>query len=201
MITHVFFDIGGVLGSNAWDHDQRQRAVTKFGLDERTFADRHQASIGALEEGRMSLDEYLDTTVFDRPRSFTPGVFRAFMREQSVPLPESIVVVRTLRARDAVRLFTLNNESAELNAFRIGHFGLRNLFDAFLTSCYLGARKPSPVIYERALGIAQADPATSVFVDDRPENLAPAAAMGMRTILFRNAAQLSAELRALGLID
>ena len=32
-ITHVFFDIGGVLGTNAWDHEQRARAAERFGLD------------------------------------------------------------------------------------------------------------------------------------------------------------------------
>ena len=79
---------------------------------------------------------------------------------------------------------TLNNESAELNRYRIDHFGLRGLFDAFLTSCWLDVRKPTHNIYQRALGIAQADPSASLFVDDREQNLAPARALGMRTIPF-----------------
>jgi len=32
-IRHIFFDIGGVLGSNGWDREQRQSAVERFGLN------------------------------------------------------------------------------------------------------------------------------------------------------------------------
>ena len=31
--THVFFDIGGVLGTNGWDTEQRASAAAEFGLD------------------------------------------------------------------------------------------------------------------------------------------------------------------------
>ena len=63
-ITHVFFDIGGVLGSNGWDHEQRERAASHFGLDLADLTERHQETVGTLEAGRMSLDEYLDCVVF-----------------------------------------------------------------------------------------------------------------------------------------
>jgi hypothetical protein len=32
-ITHVFFDIGGVLGTNGWDRHERAKAVSRFALD------------------------------------------------------------------------------------------------------------------------------------------------------------------------
>ena len=40
-ITATFWDVGGVLLSNAWDRAQRQRALESFGLDEAEFNDRH----------------------------------------------------------------------------------------------------------------------------------------------------------------
>ncbi len=35
-LTHVFFDIGGVLATNGWDREQRARALQKFGIEART---------------------------------------------------------------------------------------------------------------------------------------------------------------------
>ena len=43
-------------------------------------------------------------------------------------------------------------------------------------------------------------PARTVFVDDRLQNLNPAASLGVKTILFESAGQLRADLRALGLV-
>ena len=63
-------------------------------------------------------------------------------------------------------------------------FGLRNIFTAFFTSCWMGALKPSRRIYERALGIAQAQAASSLIIDDRERNLETARQLGMQTISF-----------------
>jgi putative hydrolase of the HAD superfamily len=95
---------------------------------------------------------------------------------------------------------TLNNESDELNRHRIAKFGISQIFEAFLSSCWLGVRKPTQKFYERGLGIAQANPETSLFVDDRQQNLTPAANLGMSCIQFTSVTQLRSDLgRVLGL--
>ena len=190
----VLFDVGGVLGSNGWDREQREAAVEHFHLDPEDFQYRHEETVGALEAGQISLDEYLDVTVFCEGRSFSKDEFRRFMFEQSVAWPDSIAVARELADSAIVRMATLNNECAELNEYRIEHFGLADIFPTFFTSCWLGTRKPTHEIYERVLGMTQADPARTLFIDDRVQNLRPAEALGMRTMLFRNAAELRKEL-------
>ena len=195
-IELVLFDVGGVLGSNGWDREQRDAAIEHFGLDGEDFQYRHEETVGALEAGQISLDEYLDLTIFCEPRSFTRGDFRAFMFAQSIAWPDSIAVARELARTSSVRMATLNNESAELNVHRIRAFGLGDIFPTFFTSCWLGVRKPTHEIYARVLGMTQADPTRTLFVDDRTQNLTPAAALGMRTIHFRNAEQLLADVRA-----
>ena len=202
-IDQVFFDIGGVLGSNGWDREQRAVAVEKFALDSDDFQYRHEETVGAFESGQISLDEYLDVTVFWQPRAFSRDDFKRFMFSLSTPWADSLDVVRRLRQRirgrpTRVRMATLNNESRELNEYRIRYFGLCELFDVFFSSCWLGVRKPTRQIYERVLGMTQADPASSVFVDDREQNLAPARALGMQTIHFTSADQLSRSLAGLG---
>jgi putative hydrolase of the HAD superfamily len=196
-IELVLFDIGGVLGSNGWDREQRAAAIEHFGIDAEDFQYRHEETVGALEAGMIGLDEYLDVAIFCAERSFTREAFKAFMFQQSKAWPESIAIARELAAR-GVRLATLNNESEELNVHRIETFGLRDIFPVFFTSCWLGVRKPTHAIYTRVLGMAQTDPAKTLFIDDRLQNLSPAAALGMQTIHFQSAAQLRGDLAAVG---
>jgi putative hydrolase of the HAD superfamily len=93
---------------------------------------------------------------------------------------------------------TINNESAELNQYRLELFGLRDIFITFFSSCWVGTLKPARRIYEAALAMSQAEAADSVFIDDRERNLEPARALGMRTIRFTDAPGLRQELAAMG---
>ena len=193
-VHHIFFDIGGVLGSNGWDKEQRQRAVERFHLDADDFQWRHEDLIGEWEEGRITLDEYLDIAVFHTERDFSRSAFIRFMLDQSVPNPETVAIARELAGMSRFRMMTLNNESEELNAYRIIEFGLAPIFEAFISSCYLSVRKPFRRFYNRALGIAQCEPSRSLFIDDRQQNLTPAQSMGMNVILYKSAPQLRADL-------
>jgi putative hydrolase of the HAD superfamily len=197
-ITHLFFDVGGVLGTNGWDHEQRQAAFAHFGIDPAEFEDRHREIVASLEAGRATLDEYLAITVFYKARSFSQGDFKAFVLSLSKPDAAAIAIARDLARSGRWRLATLNNESEELNRHRIRLFGLAEIFGAFFTSCWLGTTKPARRIYDLALAMSQAEPAASVFVDDRERNLATARSLGMQTVLFTGAEKLRGDLAALG---
>lgn len=197
-VRYLFFDIGGVLATNAWSSAQRRNAVERFGLDLAEFEQQHRDAVGTFEQGRMTLDEYLDATVFYRERAFTREEFVSFMRAESRPDERTIALARRLAATGRYRLMTLNNESLDLNLHRIERFGLRDIFGAFFSSCWLGSAKPSRRIYELALGISQARPDQAVFIDDRSPNLVPADALGMTTIHFTTGDRLAGQLAALG---
>jgi putative hydrolase of the HAD superfamily len=182
-VTHVFFDIGGVLGTNGWDREQRSVAKAQFQLSE-DFDSRHGEVVAEWEIGRLTLDEYLDFTVFHAPRDFTREEFVGAMLALSQPFQASIDAATRVAEAKKAKLFTLNNEPEALNVYRIERFGLRSIFEGFLSSCWLGIRKPSPLIFERALGIAQVQAADALFVDDREQNLIPARKLGMRVHLF-----------------
>jgi putative hydrolase of the HAD superfamily len=199
-LTHVFFDIGGVLGTNGWDREQRARALQKFSLEDEDFEHRHHQVVSEFETGAMSLEEYLDVTVFYTPRLFSREDFELHMLSLSEPNAYTIQVAKHVAASGRVRVMTMNNESAVLNAYRIERFGLTSIFSAFLSSCWMGVRKPSRVFFERALGIAQADPGSSLLIDDRDQNIAPAAALGMNTIHYQNPESLARELAQYGVL-
>jgi len=199
-LTHVFFDIGGVLGTNGWDREQRSHALQKFSIEDEDFEHRHHQVVGEFETGAMSLEEYLDVTVFYTPRLFSREDFELYMLSLSEPNPYALEIVKHIAAAGRVRLMTMNNESAVLNVYRIERFGLKNLFTAFLSSCWLGLRKPQRMFFERGLAIAQAEAGSSLLVDDREQNLAPAATIGMHTIHYKNPESLAKELSQYGVL-
>jgi putative hydrolase of the HAD superfamily len=196
-ITALFFDIGGVLLTNGWDRTERMAAAKKFKLDWNDFEERHELVLHAFEVGDLGLEQYLDRVIFWRPRDFTREEFRDFIEAQSQALPGTMDLLARIAAGQQYLISSLNNESREMNAYRIEEFHLRDYFDVFLSSCYLGVRKPDAAIYQAALSITQRKGEECVFVDDRALNLECARELGMRTIQFKDAAQLEKELRAL----
>jgi putative hydrolase of the HAD superfamily len=120
------------------------------------------------------------------------------MLAQSKPHGSTLDFARRLAASGAAVLFALNNESRELNEHRIEAFGLREIFTAFLSSCYLGVAKPSSRIFRLALDLVQTEPESCVFVDDREVNLEAARRTGIRTFHYRNLAGLRADLERVG---
>jgi putative hydrolase of the HAD superfamily len=197
-ISALFWDIGGVILSNGWDASARAEAVRRFSLDPVDFDERHRRAEDEFETGKLSLEAYLDRTVFFRERPFAREQFKNFVFAQSRENKETRVVLDELTATHRYFLATLNNDSEELNGYRINKFDLTRNFAAFFTSCYLRVRKPEPRIYQLALGITQRGPEECIFIDDRPANLEPAKALGMTTILFRSAAELRASLAESG---
>ena len=194
---HIFFDIGGVLGSNGWDSEQRGRAVKRFGLDAEDFEWRHKEVVAQWEEGRITIDEYLDIAVFCARRSFSREEFIEFMYSQSIPDEATIGIARALSRQAGYTMMTMNNEAEELNTHRIEKFGISQIFEAFLSSCWLGVRKPIPRFYNRGLGIAYAEPESSLFIDDRPQNIISASTLGMNVVHFKSATQLRSDLERL----
>jgi putative hydrolase of the HAD superfamily len=97
------------------------------------------------------------------------------------------------------RLATLNNESRELNDFRVQAFGLRDYFDFFICSGYAGEMKPGRAIYRTALEVSGAPAAETLFIDDKQENCEVARALGMQAIHFTSPAALRSSLTEFGI--
>jgi putative hydrolase of the HAD superfamily len=195
-IRALFWDVGGVLLSNAWDHEERELAVTRFLLDKAEFEARHKELAPAFEEGGISLDDYLNQSVFYRDRTFTRGDFKGFLFSLSKPNPQVLEIARGLRGK--YFMGTINNESRELNQYRIQTFGLAGFFELFVSSCFVGMRKPDERIYRLALDLSQHAAEDCCFIDDRPGNIEGASRVGMKALLLKDAGQLRRDLQGLG---
>lgn len=197
-IRAIFWDVGGVLLSNAWDRTQRMTTLEHFHLDEAEFHDRHEMVVSSFERGKITLDEYLDRTVFYRTRPFTRDEFRDFMYSLSQPFPEVLSFAQALSDSDKYFMGTINNESRELNYYRMEKYGLRKIFRLFVSSCFVGFRKPEGDIYRLALETTQIPAEACCFIDDRALNLECATKLGMKTIEMQKVDQLRADLVKLG---
>ena len=166
-ITHMFSDIGGVLLTNGWDRHMRRDAAASFALDLEDLNDRHKMSFDTYEQGKLDLDTYLNQVVFYKERPFIREDFKEFMFAQSMPKVEMINLVSGLKWKHRLKTAAISNEGRELTIYRIQKFDLTALFDFFVSSCFVHFRKPDVDMYRIALDISQADPARSVYIDDR----------------------------------
>jgi putative hydrolase of the HAD superfamily len=187
--------VGGVLLTNGWDSSERAAVLERFKLDRAVFEARHIAPYRAWEIGSIPIEAYLDATVFYESRSFTHEEFFAAICAGSKLLPDGAMeILEELAASDQCLVGALNNEARETNEFRFERFGLRKFFKVELSSCYLGLRKPDAAIFQRALEILGRPAERILFIDDRAENVAGAAAAGMKAVLFAGAEPLRREL-------
>jgi putative hydrolase of the HAD superfamily len=195
----ILFDVGGVLLTNGWDHGERAAAVEKFHLDAADLDARHEKVFADWDRGAITMDDYLNSTVFYEPRSFSREEFSAFVLSQSRVLPDgALPILKELAAAGNYLLGALNNEARETNDYRFKTFGLRNYIDVALSSCYLGLRKPEEAIFRLAIDVMGSKPERILFIDDRQENVDAAKAQGMVTIRFQGADALRSELNELG---
>jgi putative hydrolase of the HAD superfamily len=197
-IRALFWDVGGVLLTNAWDRKERAKAFEHFHLDPDEFQSRHELVVSSFERGKISLDEYLARTVFYRERPFRADEFRKYMFTLSQPFPDVLQFARGLADTGRYLMATINNESRELNNYRIETFGLWQIFRLFVSSCFVGLRKPEVDIYRMALEMTHIPAEACCFIDDRALNLECAAQLGMHTIQMQGLEQLRAELGKLG---
>jgi len=198
-ITALFLDIGGFLLTNGWDHKIRARAVDKFGLDYDEMNERHHLTFDTYEEGKLSLDEYLNRTVFYEKRSFSQQEFKSFMYAQSQPYPEMIGLIGGLKTRHGLRIAAVSNEGRELTTYRVQQFKLSAFIDIFVSSCFVHYRKPDADIYRIALDIAQARPDQVVYIDDRAMFVEVARGLGIQGILHKDYETTQKALEIIGL--
>lgn len=198
-ITTLFLDIGGVLLTNGWDHNIRKHAAEIFDLDYNEMNERHHLTFDTYEEGKLSLDEYLNRVVFYQERSFSREEFKQFMYDQSKPYPDMIEMIRGLKAQYNLRVAAVSNEGRELTSYRVQQFKLGTFMDFFVSSCFVHYRKPDEDMYRIALDISQAKPEQVIYIDDREMFVEVARGLGITGITHTSHDATRKSLEGLGI--
>jgi putative hydrolase of the HAD superfamily len=197
----ILFDVGGVMLTNGWDHNERKVVIEQFSLDREAFEARHEKPNDAWERDTITISGYLKETVFYEPRAFTEADFLEAMKAVSVPIASTAIpVVKDLAATSEYLVGTLNNESRYLHEYRMEEYGITPYLNLQLCSAYLGMRKPDADIYRRAIDILGVPAARILFIDDRKGNADAAAAQGMTAIQFTGEDSLRARLKELEIL-
>jgi putative hydrolase of the HAD superfamily len=196
-IRTVFWDVGGVILTNGWDHVERKRVLSRLGVNLEQYEELHERANYYWERGLITAQEFFMQTVL-RPNpklNLTFDVLWPQVCAQSKVLhPECLDMLSELKQMRRFRVATLNNESRELNEHRLNAFKLRSLFDYFICSGYVHEMKPEAGIFRSAIDISGFPAQSALFIDDNEANCEAAAALGMETIHFQSPAQLRASL-------
>ena len=201
-IRTIFWDVGGVILSNGWDPGQRRRVLGRLGVDLEAYEEMHDRANYYWERGLITAEEFFMQTVL-RPNAKLNLTFDLLWKqvcaESKVLHPECLDILADLKATGRYRLATLNNESPELNEYRLDAFKLRSLFDYFICSGYVHEMKPSAGIFHSAIDISGFPAGSALFIDDKQPNCEAAEALGMSTIHFKSPDQLASALAEYGI--
>lgn len=113
------------------------------------------------------------------------------------PILPVVAILKKLKAA-SYPLYGLSNWPAEKFAPLREEYSFFELFDEIVISSDLKLIKPDPAIYQVLLLKINKPAEECIFIDDSEVNTRAAEKLGLRTIVFRSASQLKADLSALG---
>jgi putative hydrolase of the HAD superfamily len=162
-----------------------ERAAAGFGAEIGYYLAHHLD--GRDREALEDLRDRCATALMDELD--LPGLDHATARRamldslEFAPYPDVVPALRRLRA-GGVKLVIASNWDCSL-ADWLARLGLLELVDGVVTSADVGAAKPDPALFRRALEMAGVPPAEAVHVGDSPENdVEGARAAGLRALLL-----------------
>jgi len=200
-IEAVIFDYGKVL-SNSEDPEAQQKLLALTGLARPDFDRHYWGYRHAYDMGQLNGHSYWAKIASDAGLSFTP--------EQIDDLIETDVVMWTSLNEEmlgwviclqelGIKTAILSNMGEDILAYMRQEFGWLAHFQHHTWSCELGICKPDPAIYLHTCEKLKVEPPKALFLDDKPENIAAAAEVGLNAVLFENIERLRVDLEARGL--
>jgi len=195
-IRAVYFDLGGVIVRTEYQ-SPRQHLAERLGMEyedlvKRVFENEssRQASIGLISE-----DDHWAAVIrnLNVPESETRAVRDAFFAGDIVDYA-LLDFMRGLRRKYKVGL--ISNAWSGLRPWIVSR-KFEDAFDAIIISAEIGVMKPDARIFQIALEKLGVSPSESVFLDDFPENVVGARAIGMQGIHFIQPEQALEELKQL----
>lgn len=111
-------------------------------------------------------------------------------------LPESIDLLKELKSM-GYGIYGLTNWSAEKIGYAFANYSFFSLFDGIVVSGVEKVVKPDRKIYEILLERYSLKPGECVFIDDNPDNVDMAKALGINAIRFDNIGNVKEHLETL----
>ncbi|GAB4396130.1 MAG: hypothetical protein OHK0052_16980 [Anaerolineales bacterium] len=188
-ITHLFWDIGGVL-LRTEDPTPRQQLAQRFGMSARELEMLvfNSPTGKQAQAGKIALHDHWQITLqqLGLPLSEQPAFEQAFFAGDRLDT-NLLNFIAGLRPRCKTGI--ISNAFISTRPLIDGEWGFNAIFDNITLSAEIGIMKPAPEIYHHALHSLNAQPQNSLFIDDFEHNVQAARALGMHAIRFENVEQ------------
>lgn len=199
MIETIISDLGNVL--LRFDNTVFFRALSAYTArseeEIRTVTHENLDLLTLFEKGAVSpLDFYRNAKDLLEISAGYEQFFAAYCNGVFTLAPAVLDLCRRLKARH--RMVLLSNTDVIRWTYVKAAFRDIFLFDEYVLSFDVGAVKPQPEIFREALRAGGAAAERTVFIDDLPANVEAATRLGMNGILFKDAGDLTARLKGLG---
>jgi putative hydrolase of the HAD superfamily len=174
--------------------------------------------ITGLSADRLDQFYWKDRNAYDEGKLTGLGFWRQIVRDERLKLTEPEIAELNLwdarmwtRGDPAMLAWQLAIKQRGLLTAIVSNMGdtvhehmVRELrwlsrFDVLIWSYQLGVAKPDPAIYRYALEKLGTQPAETLFIDDKAENVDAAVALGMKGIVFSDIEKLRTDLIDCGL--
>lgn len=196
-MRNVIFDLGGVVLE--WNPDA---ILERYYLDLDARATMKAALFQhpdwlLLDRGALTEAEAI-VRLGKRTGRSRPELMRLFdaVRDSLRPKSDTVALIERL-ARQRVPLYCLSNMSASTFAYLRSRYAFWPLFRGIVISGEVKMMKPEPEIFVHLLRQYELTAGDTVFIDDLGPNVQSAQAVGLLTVLFRDAQQCGNELENL----
>ena len=176
----LIFDLGGVL--YRIDHALTRYAFGDLGhVPNFSLAAQHPL-FDDYDCGRISTEELLFTLRHDFGLTAADADLTAAWNAMLLGIiPNNVALIANLSGQ--LPLFLLSNiNDLHFRAVLPACSDLFGHFDRLFLSCEIGQRKPDAAIYTHVLSETGLAPGEALFIDDAPQNIAAAAALGIATL-------------------
>ncbi len=174
-IKAIIFDVGGVLltlGEEAY----RQEVTSRLGPH--VLPEHYSSKIPALQRGEET-EELLWAKLAGR--SVPADAFDSCWLAHFRPIPAMLLLAAELRALGLRTAVLSNTQASHVRLMR--SMGVLAGFDPIVMSCEASCRKPEPQAFYHILDRLRLPGEAVAYVDDVPEYVAAAMALGIRAIL------------------
>lgn len=186
-IRHIIFDLGGVLIN--LDYNLTEKAFVSGGITDfgELYSQLRQTPVfDDFETGRIGKDEFIDALKkhCDMGEEDICAAWNAMLLD--FPL-RRLQLLQQLRLHYDLVLLSNTNEIHEeaFNEILLHNHGIPNIgvfFDRVYLSHRVGLRKPSSEVFQMILEDTGFKPEHTLFIDDSPQHIEGANALGIQTI-------------------
>ncbi|EAR00292.1 HAD family hydrolase [Maribacter sp. HTCC2170] len=198
-IDTIIFDLGGVLID--WNPKYVYRDV--FDGDEQKVEwflnDICTSEWNVAHDAGRPLDEGTELLVAQYPE-YEEWIRMYYDRWPDMlggPISETVDLLYKLKQQNTHNLYALTNWSGETFPVALQRFEFLKCFEGIVVSGTEKTRKPFQKIYDITLERYNITPEKAVFIDDNLDNVNAAINCGIKGIHFKNANQLTRELKVL----